>query len=351
MLSSHSPVGSYRSPNLSSHSRLNTLSRNSFNQNPFKLCRQSRPLHFDHVRFFTHQRLIDGLRSLRLNNRVTVLNNLMPETVHHHTRQFHTGVFSLFDKQKVTVKVQKPIVDERAGADPKCQEGFALHDTLFFCGSVEQKLQAIDVFIKKGGNINLVNASGHTPLYYALRYNSSQVGTHEILTKLFEHGAEINYAEYQEGSPLHDVLFFVGINKPEVVEALLKNGMPVNHKNKQGHTPLYYALYFNSNKLDTYELVTLLLKSGAKMNFDEYQEGSPLHDVLFYEGTRDSKLDAIQALLENGMPVNYKNKQGHTPLYYAYHMNSNSEMRSEIIVLLRKHGARLSKRERFGLVD
>lgn len=147
------------------------------------------------------------------------------------------------------------------------QEGSALHNALYFNGTKEEKLKAIHNFVKNGGDINLANSRGKSPLYYALYFSSNESCTYEIVSLLFKYGVKVNYREFQEGSPLHDVLYYVGTkeSKLEAIKALVENGVDVNSINFRGMTPLHYANYFNSNADFRKEIIEELKKHDARL--------------------------------------------------------------------------------------
>ena len=77
------------------------------------------------------------------------------------------------------------------------------------------------------------------------------------------------------------------------------------------------------------DIATLLLSRGADVNIQNDYGQSPLHFAV-----HNSKVSMVQLLLQNGADVNAKSERG-TALDIAKNRKD-----TEIIVLLKKHGAK-----------
>lgn len=150
------------------------------------------------------------------------------------------------------------------------QSSSMLHDALYQ-RTLEKKVQALSAAVKQGADINQ-KLNGKSPLYIVGHFYTYAEEFALLTETLFQLGAKVDYNEYQEGSPLHDVLFFVGSvkNKVDAIRIYTMNGVSVNHLNRQNSTPLDYALYFGSNKEGKDAIIPALLRRGAKHGHGSY---------------------------------------------------------------------------------
>ena len=111
----------------------------------------------------------------------------------------------------------------------------------------------VSALVNAGGDVNLADNTGATPLFYA-----AQAGHLEVLVALIHAGANPNLQNHESMTPL--LLATVG-EFTEVVDALLQAGAAVNTADEDGDTCLHLAANNESN-----EILSALLHFGANPN-------------------------------------------------------------------------------------
>lgn len=215
-----------------------------------------------------------------------------------------------------------------------------------------QNTQMIEFLIKKGINVNAASLRNHTtPLLLAV-FKCNK----DIVELLLKHGADVNIVNKNSRSPLY-IACMTG-NK-DIVELLLKLGADVNKADCGGGTPLYVAtckghtdcvrimLNYNANvDLATYASNNSPILIAAAYGFSEItklliNETDQL-DKPDSEGKTPLMLSSLNGygyitniLLNTGkLNLNAADKENYTVIYYAVQSNN-----SNIIELLIKNGA------------
>ena len=107
-----------------------------------------------------------------------------------------------------------------------------------FLGDVSAgDLAAVKKFLDRGGNVNLQDEPGMTPLHHAA--NADSKGSHlKMIELLIDRGANVNAIDDTHHTPLH-----LASNK-ETAELLIDAGADVNAKTKRtGETALFSACH------------------------------------------------------------------------------------------------------------
>lgn len=112
-------------------------------------------------------------------------------------------------------------------------------------------IPVVEVMLKEGLDINMVDGDGDTPLHTACLHKR-----HTTAEFLIEHGAATDIEALDGNVPLSTAAAF-GLT--EIVELLIRKGMNINPQNKQGRTPLDRAYEFKHT-----DCVAKLLEYGAK---------------------------------------------------------------------------------------
>ena len=96
-------------------------------------------------------------------------------------------------------------------------------------------LDAAELLIEMGADVNAKSNNGGTPLRYACVR-----GYIDVAELLIENGADVNAKnECNGGTPLH---FACGKGPVNVAELLIENGADVNAEDNDGDTPLRWAM-------------------------------------------------------------------------------------------------------------
>jgi len=118
------------------------------------------------------------------------------------------------------------------------------------------------------------------------------------------------------------------------VKGLLVQGVDLDAKDDGGRTPLHLASLGGHQ-----ELVKLLISKGADVNAKE--DRGNLHATPLHHAVHGGHRDVVETLLVHGADANIRDRLGQTPLDLA-----NRRRRTEIVGLLRKHGAKESNQRR-----
>jgi ankyrin repeat protein len=150
------------------------------------------------------------------------------------------------------------------------------------------------------GLIDLMNATGETPLHVAL-----QRGYHKIAQLLIEGGANLLVCTLSGQTPLHYAVRYC----PMSVDVLLKQGVNLEQKSTNGRTALLWACVLGDE-----ECILRLLQAKADTQVRDNVGDSPLH-ILIQHAT--SPLPAAVILLDHGASYDGANDANYTSLALA----------------------------------
>ena len=211
---------------------------------------------------------------------------------------------------------------------PNAEEAEAL-GRLYFNALSEEEVKSLFLC---GGNLEVRNSYGDTPLLRALRYEQFSkakwllkygadvsavdyedrnalfyvAGKHggdffnELWNEMIEKGANIHQVDY-----LGNTLLNVAVDEGRFARALdlIKSGVDVNYANKNGETPIYIACFRGTSYL-----VELLIKNGADINAKDKRNNTPL--TISARLGRDASCDIIKMLVEAGANMDAKDEFG-----------------------------------------
>ncbi|KAI8746555.1 ankyrin repeat and KH domain-containing protein 1 [Biomphalaria glabrata] len=161
-------------------------------------------------------------------------------------------------------------------------------------------LSVIDIFLKKGANLEDTNDYGYTALSLCV-VSGFRV---EVLKHLIEKGADVNRKNKIGLTALHVAALR---NNYDCAKTLLEHGADVNVTCDTGRTPLHRAL-------KDVGFVKLLLESQANVNAEDSSGNTPLLLTLKKCGC---SVDVVKLLIAFGADVNKKDHSGKSPLWLA----------------------------------
>ncbi|XP_031633773.1 coagulation factor X-like [Contarinia nasturtii] len=135
-------------------------------------------------------------------------------------------------------------------------------------------------------------------------FDAAAEGSEIRIWKYIRRGANVNYVNANNESPL---IAAAHSGDVDAVDLLISNGANVNHRNANGDTSLTTAVYFGHRRV-----VETLLKNGAIVNCQNFHGETGLH-LAARRGNRK-----IADLLRTyGANINVRNHEGKTPLEVA----------------------------------
>ncbi|QRI42761.1 ankyrin repeat protein [Mudlarkpox virus] len=157
-----------------------------------------------------------------------------------------------------------------------------------------------DIFIKYNANVNIIDKSNRTPLFYAVKKDD-----YDMVKLLLDNGANVNVQDSVGYSCLH----FAGIHNSstEIISTLIQYGTELNSCDWVGRTPLH-VFVIESN----FEAVKLLLKAGAYVNVRDKCRQFP----IYYSVVKSDHLIS-GLLLKYGANPNTLSDSGETLLSIA----------------------------------
>ncbi|MDB4691200.1 ankyrin repeat domain-containing protein [Verrucomicrobia bacterium] len=239
--------------------------------------------------------------------------------------------------------------------------GCDLHLDSVYLGSSESAMlgdvnrgdtEAVKAYLDKGGNVNLMDEPGMTPLHHAV--NADLRGSHlEMVELLIERGANVNAIDDTHFTPLHLA------SHAATAALLIEAGARVDaRKRRTGETLLFSAAKGAAQGVDKsyqhyLDLTKFLISKGADVNVklrsggERLRASSGIEEKPYHAKTGDTPLHVVarsysekhamvlcELLIQQGANINETNILGHTPLDEAL-----ANQRNQTADFLRKLGA------------
>lgn len=174
--------------------------------------------------------------------------------------------------------------------------------------------EIIDILLeydKKSMGISLVNlkdARGAVPLFYAIRFKNKHA-----LQELLSNGADANYRNSENMNALHLAVLKKDVIMVKMVIKYVKN---IDTRSNSGSTALHYACNFQLT-----DIVKILLDNGASQNIIELE-----YDLypIFYSVVQNN-ITITKMLILNGANPNFQDYMGNTIIHYAI-LNNHLEI-------------------------
>lgn len=189
--------------------------------------------------------------------------------------------------------------------------------------SVSKDLPEItDYLIKKGSDINFIDANGHTAATFAGFNGTLKV---DVLDVLIKNGLDPN-KKYETKDNADLLLLSIGNDKDfQITDYLLKNGASLSSTDKDGN-----GIFFYASRIGNVDILEELVKRGVKYDATAL--------IAAAQGTYRSanKVDTYQYLVD-GLKLNPKviTPQGQTLLHLVTKKNQNQD---EVIAYLLSKG-------------
>jgi len=167
--------------------------------------------------------------------------------------------------------------------------------------AMDGNITQIEVYVSKGGDINVTNRFGQTALMWASTYNHRNV-----VQWLLDKGAKVDLKDQKHGRTA--LLYATRSDRSEIVPLLLAKGADVEVKDSAGYTPLVSAVIGGCTNV-----LTVLLNNKADVNVADNQGMTPLMWAVLR-----SQSQALDVLLQHKANVSLKDRKGNTALYYAH---------------------------------
>ena len=177
-----------------------------------------------------------------------------------------------------------------------------LGNTMLHYAALWKMDRHIPYIIRKGVPVDAANATGETPLFWAVKYD----GASTVRTLLAEK-ANLLARDSLGNSALHAAVRW---NAVTATTALLDAGIDVNTHNLNGTTPLH-----DSVRLGITDLAEVLIYRGADLEVRDSGGNTP-----FMEAVKAGYLEAVILLASKGANAMTRNVNGDTPLHFAVTM-------------------------------
>ncbi|MDF2964614.1 MAG: uncharacterized protein K0Q51_2 [Rickettsiaceae bacterium] len=162
----------------------------------------------------------------------------------------------------------------------------------------EGNVEIVNILLQSNADrVTIVDSNNYTALKLALVKNDPN------LIDLF-----INKQDINEKYVGHTLLYWVAkYGYTEIVQKLLDLEASVNWDSSKGNTPLHIAAEEGHK-----DVIKLLIEKGAEIDAVGVSNYSALHFAVLYK-----RYEAIKLLIDEGANVNFQDSKGYTPLHLA----------------------------------
>nr|CAD7265239.1 unnamed protein product [Timema shepardi] len=188
------------------------------------------------------------------------------------------------------------------------------------------KIEAVELAIREGAEINLRDNKGLTALHHAV--HSHEV---DVLNVLLRMKADCNIGDHKKLLPLH---YAISKKSFAVVQRLVEGGSKVNCPDDEGLTALH--LTAKNGKID---YIKYILQNGADVNQPDSKGLTALHHSV-RNGTKTN----MMFLISKGANLNAQDKRGLNALHHA-----SISGRTNLVECLVKMGVDLDVSDRAGM--
>jgi ankyrin repeat protein len=188
---------------------------------------------------------------------------------------------------------------------------------LHYAAAAQWRLDSyIPYLTQKGADPNAANATGETPLFVAVKIDSTPT-----IRALLAASASIDRRDSLGNTVLHASVRW---NAAQSAQLLCAEGIDLNAHALDGKTPLHDAV-----RLGITDVETILLNAGADLEVRDNDGNTPLMDAILA-----GIPSVVERLTNLGADAMVRNDQGDTPLHIAVSME-----RSDLVTLLLSLGS------------
>ena len=160
------------------------------------------------------------------------------------------------------------------------------------------KMEAVEMLVTNGADVNLADEAGWTPLSTAC-----YEGHATIVEYLISSGANIHAITCQNATCL-----LLAVHSPDILDFLISQGSDVHARDTLGRTALHYAAEWS--RLNA---VKVLLEHNADVNIQDDIGNTPLHDAV-----ATGNLETVTFLVERGADPYLRNRDKEDAILMAY---------------------------------
>ncbi|ULQ59519.1 ankyrin repeat domain-containing protein [Brucepastera parasyntrophica] len=194
----------------------------------------------------------------------------------------------------------------------------------------------VSLIVEKGGDLNARNSNGETPLFNAVKADSSATVRTLLSQNTAERAADINARDFLGNTALHACINWSAENAANMLlsyDARTNGRRLINARNLAGKTTLHEAA-----RTENITFLQMLLANGADINAVDETGKTPLTDAI--QGNRP---DSVRLLLEKGASPVMQDMYGRNAFHEAVEYSA-----PEIISLIRKAGGNPMARDSYG---
>ncbi|MBT3350787.1 MAG: hypothetical protein HOJ95_02070 [Nitrospinaceae bacterium] len=174
------------------------------------------------------------------------------------------------------------------------------------------KLQAVNILIQAGADLNVKDKDNFTPLIWAAHKKHAS-----IVKALIKANADLN-----QKTDLGDtaLIWAVRNDDSEIANLLIKAGADLNIRNEEGHTALIRVVQEGN-----VEMAKTLIDGGADINAKGKSGATALSRAI----TGKNQL-IMQMLIKAGADLGTRDASGNTPLFLAIHNNNIKAVNAQV---------------------
>lgn len=238
---------------------------------------------------------------------------------------------------------------------------------LHIASSIYPSKKVVDLLIKKGADINLIDHSGKTALHLSILFQQ-----YDITRKLIEAGVNVNIQDNNGMSAIH---YAVMRGDTKYVDLILNNDGNINDVvvsgHKKGYTPLLMTLiqsekYVGGKNVSNIEYIHAIIDRGADLemvkdtmfveslyfhgefSFEMLENGYKMKPKYYKNIARDAisngYKEIVKRLLENGFDIHQSIEPDYyavkySPLTWALHKHHDRNNNQAMIEFLIANGA------------